>query len=80
MLFRSVRRTQTAGEAIAGADVLVIMTPWPEFRNITAAELVALMIGRVVIDPYRVLDRNSLLAAGLTHATLGAPLAIPTVR
>lgn len=75
-----VRRTQTAGEAIDGADVLVIMTPWPEFRNITAAELVALMIGRVVIDPYRVLDRNSLLAAGLTHATLGAPLAIPIVR
>ena len=75
-----VRRTQTAGEAIAGADVLVIMTPWPEFRNITAAELVALMIGRVVIDPYRVLDRNSLLGAGLTYATLGAPLAIPIVQ
>lgn len=75
-----VRRTQTVGEAIADTDVLVIMTPWPEFRKITAAELVTLMSGRVVIDPYRVLDRSSLIAAGLTYATLGAPLSIPSVR
>ena len=75
-----VRRTQTVGEAIEDTDVLVIMTPWPEFRKITAAELVTLMSGRVVIDPYRVLDRSSLIAAGLTYATLGAPLSIPSVR
>lgn len=72
-----VRRTQTAGDAIEGADVLVIMTPWPEFRKITPAELAAQMIGRVVIDPYRVLERATLIAEGFTYATLGAQLNRP---
>jgi len=63
----------SALEAAKGADALIIMTPWPEFREIKPAALVRAMMGRIVIDPYRVLDGNSAVSAGLDYFTLGMP-------
>jgi UDPglucose 6-dehydrogenase len=60
-------------EAARGVDALVIMTPWPEFKDLPVAELAAVMRGRTLIDPYRLLDRQKVAAAGLHHITLGAP-------
>lgn len=61
----------TALEAANGADALAIMTPWPQFRELTAHDLARALRGRVVIDPYRVLDGASINAAGLDYFTLG---------
>lgn len=66
-----VYRTDTAIEAIKGADVLAIMTPWPEFRTISAEMLSQNMTGRVVFDPYRMLDYELVKSAGLDYYTLG---------
>ena len=54
-----------------GADVLVIMTPWPAFRDLVPEKIVESMTGRTVIDPYAVLDGARCRAAGLTYHTLG---------
>jgi len=64
----------SALDAVKGADAVAIMTPWPEFRGITVGTLVQHMTGRLVIDPYRVLDGKALRVQGFTYATLGAPL------
>jgi UDPglucose 6-dehydrogenase len=58
---------------LAGADALMILTPWPQYRQVNAAEIAARMRGRIVIDPYRVLDRREAIATGLEYYTLGAP-------
>ena len=58
-------------EAATGADVLVIMTPWPEFRNIPPSEIARVMKGRLVIDPYQVLAKEAAAQAGLRIITLG---------
>ena len=63
----------SALEAASGADALVIMTPWPQFAELKAAELASAMRGRIVIDPYRVLDGSASAAAGLDYFTLGTP-------
>jgi UDPglucose 6-dehydrogenase len=63
----------SALEACAGADVLAIMTPWPEFARIGLPEVLARMQGRIIIDPYRVL-RAAAGAEGLTYLTLGSPI------
>lgn len=66
---------RSALEAAERADVLVIMTPWPAFRELEPAELARAMKGRTVIDPHRVLDGGALAAAGFDYLTLGtAPL------
>jgi len=71
---QNVVRKNSVLEAIKGADVLVILTPWPEFRFITPEILVQNMVGRIVIDPYRMLDGIALKAQGFIYATLGAPV------
>jgi len=69
----SAKGCDSALEAAKGAEALIIMTPWPEFREIKPAALVKAMAGRTVIDPYRVLDGNSAASAGLDYFTLGMP-------
>ncbi len=63
----------SAIEAARGSDALLIMTPWPEFRTLSPADLASVMCGRVVVDPFRVLDADALRAAGFSYFTLGAP-------
>jgi len=67
-------RTVSAGDPLAmlkGADALMILTAWPQYRAIAPAEIARAMRGRIVIDPYRVLDRNRAMEAGLEYYTLG---------
>ncbi len=63
--------------AATGADVLVIATPWPQYRELRPADLARVMKGRTVLDPYRVLDGQACAAAGLTYHTLGMPPLAP---
>jgi UDPglucose 6-dehydrogenase len=57
--------------SVEGADALMIMTPWPEFRSISATDIARRMAGRIVLDPYGVLDSAACEVANLTHLTLG---------
>ena len=59
-----------------GADALVIMTPWPQFRALKPGDIAARLRGCVVIDPFSMLDRAATAAAGLEHVVLGAPLPV----
>ncbi len=63
--------TQSVEEAMQGADVLVIMTPWAEFRNLGFKTLVERMKGRLIIDPYRVLNGQLAVNSGFKYLTLG---------
>jgi len=63
----------SALEVAKGSDALVVMTPWPVFRDLKADQLARAMAGRTVIDPYRVLDGKAVAAAGLDYFTLGVP-------
>ena len=68
-------RTTGAASALdtaEGVDALAIMTPWPEFRGLSCAELAKRMRGKLVLDPYRVLDPRTARTAGLDYRTLGA--------
>jgi UDPglucose 6-dehydrogenase len=63
----------SALDACAGADALVIMTPWNEFRQLRAEAIAARLRGRTVIDPYAMLDAGACRAARLDYLTLGSP-------
>jgi UDPglucose 6-dehydrogenase len=63
----------SALEAAQAADALIIMTPWPVFRDLKPADLARVMTGRTVIDPYRVLEGNAVVSVGLDYFTLGMP-------
>jgi UDPglucose 6-dehydrogenase len=60
-------------DACTGADAVIIMTPWDEFRALRPDAVAARLRGRTVIDPYGVLNPVACRAAGLDHVVLGAP-------
>jgi UDPglucose 6-dehydrogenase len=70
----NVQGTSTPLDAVKGADALLILTPWPEYRSVSPAKMAAAMRGRIVLDPYRVLDPSEAASAGLRVLTLGRPL------
>jgi UDPglucose 6-dehydrogenase len=62
----------SAEEALAGADAAVLVTEWPEFRDLDWANGVkASMNSAVVIDGRNFLDGDALRAAGYTYEGVG---------
>ena len=57
--------------AIADADALMILTPWPQYKAIPPAAIAKAMRGKIALDPYGVLDARAARDAGLEYHTLG---------
>lgn len=57
--------------AVIGADVVVVATEWPEFRDLPWAAWVRAGAPRLVIDGRRLLDASALRAAGYRVVQLG---------
>jgi len=66
-----IQRVLNIEDALDGADVLIVATAWPEFKNISIDQLVNNMSGRVIIDPYRILSEVQLRAKGFEYYSLG---------
>jgi UDPglucose 6-dehydrogenase len=58
-------------DALPGSEALLILTPWPQYRQILPRQIAASLKGRIVVDPYNVLDREQALAVGLSYFMLG---------
>ena len=58
-------------DACEGADALAVMTPWEQFRKIDPRDLARRMRGRVVLDPYALMNAAACRGAGLAYYTLG---------
>lgn len=68
-----VELVPTSLEALQGADVLVLITEWNEFRSLAPARLKELMRGRVVVDLRNVYDPVPLREAGFSYLGIGRP-------
>lgn len=64
----------SALDACEGADALIVMTPWPQFKDLKPADIAARLCGRIVIDPFNCLDAAACAQAGLSHVVLGREL------
>jgi UDPglucose 6-dehydrogenase len=60
-----------AQAAATGADALVIVTEWDEFRALDLEELAGLMRGNVLVDLRNVYDREEAERAGLDYSGIG---------
>ena len=56
----------SAVAAASGADALVVLTEWAEFKAIEAKEIISAMSGTVVVDTRNVLNQKNWEAAGAT--------------
>jgi UDPglucose 6-dehydrogenase len=61
-------------EAAAGADAVVILTEWNEFRALDLARLKTAMRGEVLIDLRNIFNREDAEAAGFCYDSIGRPI------
>ena len=70
-LLPSVELCASAAEALADADGAVLVTEWPEFRELDWAAVAGTMTTPLLIDGRNFLDAEALRAAGFTYEGIG---------
>lgn len=70
-----VTGAESALEALRGADVLLVATEWPEFREVDLDQARKLMRGHRIVDARNLLDPQQVRAAGFDYLGMGRPLA-----
>lgn len=70
-LARSIRLQSDPLTATNGAAALVVMTEWPEYRQIDGAAIVASLAGGLVLDANRFLAKQLADRPRITYATVG---------
>jgi UDPglucose 6-dehydrogenase len=66
-------QTATPLEACVGADALVVMTPWAEFAQVDPAAVRSALRGRLLVDPFGMLDGDHARRLGFSYFKLGYP-------
>jgi len=66
-----VTRMDTIYGAANNADILVIATPWPIFKEIDLKKIKNMMNGSIIIDPYNIIDSRLLKLNGFKFYSLG---------
>ncbi|MFP5330626.1 MAG: UDP-glucose dehydrogenase family protein [Alphaproteobacteria bacterium] len=70
-VFNGIEYAPDAESVAEGADALVIVTEWDEFRALDLAEVAGRMRGRVLVDLRNVYDREEAERAGLDYSGIG---------
>ena len=71
-MLAGARITDSALEAVDGADAVVLVTEWPEFRELDwTGEVKRRMRVPLVVDGRNFLGRDELVAAGFTYEGIG---------
>jgi len=73
LLPASVEYAANALDAAEGADALVLLTEWNEFRALSPARLRKAMRGDVLLDFRNVYDPEAMRAAGFRYHSIGRP-------
>jgi UDPglucose 6-dehydrogenase len=66
---------ETAMDALEGADAAVVVTEWPEIRELDWAEAASRMRTRLVVDGRNTLDPAAMRALGFEYEAIGRPAA-----
>ena len=70
-LLPTVEFCDSAPSALAGADAAILVTEWPEFRELDWGEIAKTMATPLVVDGRNFLDPATVRAAGLAYEGIG---------
>ncbi|HKM91594.1 MAG TPA: UDP-glucose/GDP-mannose dehydrogenase family protein [Candidatus Acidoferrales bacterium] len=72
-LFPTVNYCQDAYEAASGADALLLLTEWPEFRELDWPRVHGLMVRPLVLDGRNLLSPAKMRGLGFEYHSIGRP-------
>jgi UDPglucose 6-dehydrogenase len=58
---------------VTGADAAVIVTEWPQLRELASAETRSAMRRAIIVDGRNLLDPDEVRAAGFAYEGIGRP-------
>jgi UDPglucose 6-dehydrogenase len=58
-------------DAVSGADVVAVLTEWPEFSEVDLPKMLEVMRGNSIVDCRNLLDPDAVKAAGLAYDGVG---------
>ncbi len=70
-VFPTLGYATTAIEACTRADAVLVLTEWPEFRDLDATAIASVVNTRAVLDGRACLDREVWESSGWTYSRLG---------
>ena len=70
-LIQGVEFADSALDCVEGADAVVLVTEWQEFRELDWSRVAAAMGGNVIVDGRNALDPDAVRAAGLVYEGIG---------
>jgi UDPglucose 6-dehydrogenase len=68
----------SAYETMGGADALVLITEWNEFRALDLGRVKKLLKAPVIVDLRNIYKPEEMKEAGFTYASIGRPAAVPS--
>jgi len=71
MLLPEVEYLKSAYEVAAGADAIVLITEWNEFRQLDMARVKQLMRRPVIVDGRNIYDPEAMRGLGFTYRGIG---------
>lgn len=71
--FPELNYVADASQALAGADAVLLLTEWQEYRDLDPVATASLVAGKVLIDGRNVLTPEAWRSAGWTYRALGRP-------
>ncbi|GAA1540507.1 UDP-glucose/GDP-mannose dehydrogenase family protein [Brevibacterium picturae] len=71
--FPELNYAADASQALAGADAVLLLTEWQEYRDLNPVATASLVAGKVLIDGRNVLTPEVWRSAGWTYRALGRP-------
>jgi UDPglucose 6-dehydrogenase len=69
-----------AYETMAGAEALVLLTEWNEFRALDLARVGRLLVNRLVIDLRNIYQPHEMAEAGFRYISIGRPPQVPQTK
>jgi UDPglucose 6-dehydrogenase len=79
-LFPTVTFCESVYEAAEGADALVIVTEWNQFRKLELDRLHQLLRQPLVIDLRNLYEPDKMVAAGFRYVSIGRPEGVPQAK
>jgi len=65
-----------AYRAVEGCDVLILITPWPEFKKLDYQRIQTLLKRPLIFDPQNMLEHEPLSQMGFVHVGIGRGISI----
>ena len=70
-IYKDIEYYNSLYDAVKGAEGVVIMTEWNEFRSLDLHKIKNMMSGNIILDTRNIIDMDELSSFGFSYDNIG---------